>query len=97
MPPAIISVVSWIFNVYELLIIVGAVLSWASQSQRSEVNYYVGRLTEPVLRPCREVMNSILQFAGVDPRRLPLDFSPVIALLFLDLVRRAAIILLGLI
>ncbi len=94
MPAAIIQIVSWIFSLYGMLIIIGAVLSWTSQPQGSDLKRYIDMLTEPVLRPCRELMHSIMRFAGMDPRRVPIDLSPVIALFFLSIVRTAVMIVL---
>ncbi len=83
---ALLDVVNLVLNLYVYVIIFGAVLSWLiafnvvnmySDVVRSIWNVLTA-LTEPVLRPIREVVPS---FGG-------LDISPVVLILLIILIQR---------
>lgn len=83
---AILDVVNLVLNLYVYVIIFGAILSWLiafnvvnmySDVVRSIWNVLTA-LTEPVLRPIREVVPN---FGG-------LDISPVVLILLIILVQR---------
>jgi YggT family protein len=61
-----------------LVILARVVLSWIGQEQGHPVARLLVRLTEPLLAPLRALL----------PKRTGLDFSPVLALLALSLLRR---------
>ena len=66
-------------QIFIYLIIVRVVLSWfpsTSGGVVAQVSYFVGRFTEPVLEWVRRIM----------PRTGALDLSPLIVLLFLQIV-----------
>ncbi|MDA2968260.1 MAG: YggT family protein [Actinomycetota bacterium] len=66
-------------QIFIYMIIVRVVLSWfpsTSGGVVAQVSYFVGRFTEPVLEWVRRIM----------PRTGALDLSPLIVLLFLQIV-----------
>ena len=66
-------------QIFIYMIIVRVVLSWfpsTSGGVVAQISYYVGRFTEPVLDWVRRVM----------PRTGALDLSPLVVLLFLQIV-----------
>lgn len=68
-----------IVQIFIYMIIVRVVLSWfpsTSGGVVAQVSYFVGRFTEPVLEWVRRIM----------PRTGMLDLSPLIVLLFLQIV-----------
>lgn len=65
-------------RIYEILILARVVMSWV-QMESNKLSDFVYRVTEPVLRPIRELIPAV---AGV------IDFSPLIAFMLLTLVRR---------
>lgn len=77
----IIRAVDYFFNIYYLLIIAAVIFSWV-RPMRGTFLYDLARityqLTEPILSPIRRA----LPIAG------GLDFSPIIALLLVQLVQR---------
>ncbi len=76
---SLVRVLISVLDIYGLVIIVRALISWVSPDPYNPIVRILYRLTEPVLRPLR---------ALVPPRRLGgLDLSPILALLLLQLVR----------
>ena len=74
-----------IVQIFIYMIIVRVVLSWfpsTSGGVVAQVSYFVGRFTEPVLEWVRRIM----------PRTGMLDLSPLIVLLFLQIVVRRMIL-----
>ena len=80
--PLIIQLVLVIFYVYELLIFARCILSFIPFHNRLVEWVYMA--TEPVLSPCRKLMDKF----NVN---LPIDFSPMIALLLLQFLQRVFI------
>jgi YggT family protein len=74
-----------VFHVYNLILIARVVLSWfpnfGNNPTFAPVALLIYRLTEPVLRPIRNVLRP---YQG----NVPLDFSPLLALLLLSLVEQ---------
>ena len=80
--PIILNVVLKIFYLYELLIFARCILSFIPFHNRLVEWVYMA--TEPVLSPCRKLMDKF----NVN---LPIDFSPMIALLLLQFLQRVFI------
>ncbi|MDA3003520.1 MAG: YggT family protein [Actinomycetota bacterium] len=73
------SILCSLVQIFIYMIIVRVVLSWfpsTSGGVVAQVSYFVGRFTEPVLEWVRRIM----------PRTGALDLSPLIVLLFLQIV-----------
>ncbi|MCF7919172.1 MAG: YggT family protein [Candidatus Cloacimonetes bacterium] len=64
-------------SVYELLIVVRAILSWFSPSPYNQLYRLLIRLTEPFLSALRRYLP-----------RSQVDFSPIVAILLLSLLGR---------
>ncbi len=73
---ALISFVTIVVQLYSFLIIGRVLLSWINIDPYSPVAQFIIRLTEPVLAPIRNIM----------PQTGPLDFSPIVALLLVQLL-----------
>jgi YggT family protein len=67
-----------IIRLYELIIVIRVVLSWVHADRGNPLIQWLDRLTEPVLGPVRRLLP--LQTGGF-------DFSPLIVLFVLELVR----------
>ena len=65
---------------------------WAPGRQAGRIWFWLDCVTEPVLGACRDVLNSLFKFIGIDTRSFLIDFSPMLALALVDIVRRAALI-----
>ena len=75
----LISTVSTFFYLFELLILARCILSFLPVY--NQFTQWVYKLTEPFLAPCRKLVDRF-NF------NLPIDFSPVILILILNLVQQ---------
>jgi len=66
-----------ILNLYILIIIIRAVMSWFQPNPYNPVVRFVYMVTEPVLRPLRQIIPPV--FGGM-------DLSPIIAILIIYLI-----------
>lgn len=74
-----------LIDFYELLIVVECILSWFAMSQRGLVyDIYVAlsKLTEPFVGIFRRLI------PGMGAGGMGIDFSPMIAIIVLDLIKR---------
>jgi YggT family protein len=67
-----------LLDLYSLIVLVAVVISWIHLDRRHTLAMIVNRLTEPVLAPIR----------GVLPPVAGLDFSPMVLLIALRVLRR---------
>lgn len=74
----LISLINLLYWIFWILILVRVVLSFVQVSPYHPLVQMVYQLTEPILEPIRNIM----------PRTGMIDFSPLIALLLLGLLRR---------
>lgn len=72
----VISLIRAAFQVLTWLVIIRVLLSWVQHDPYHPVFRFIYEVTEPVLRPFRRLM----------PRGAMVDFSPIVALLALQLV-----------
>jgi YggT family protein len=75
----ILMVLFTLIKIYEVLIIIRVLFSWIQLDPDSQIVQWVYRLTEPVLYPIRK----ILPGSG-----LGIDFSPLVVLLLIELLKR---------
>lgn len=67
------------FELMEWLIIGRVLMSWLNISPNNRIAAFIYEVTEPILKPLRALI----------PRgSLPLDFSPILAIILLNLVQR---------
>jgi YggT family protein len=78
MPDSIPSLIDLLFTVLTLLLVGRALLSWFDPGMNSSVGKILFDVTEPILGPIRRVLPS----AG------GIDFSPIIAIIALQFIRR---------
>lgn len=69
-----------LIDIYVLLLIVRAVISWFSPSPYNHLFLLLVSLTEPALRPFRQLQRRFF------PRSM-IDFSPFFAILLLNFIR----------
>ena len=69
-----------LIDLYSAILLIDVFLSWMVQDPRHPARVFLGRLTDPVLDPIRKLMPT----PG-------LDFSPMIALLVLQSIRRGLV------
>lgn len=71
----LISIVSWILQIYYYLLIARILMSWVPEMERTAVGRLLYRLTEPYLGIFRRFIPP-LYFGGAG-----IDFSPIVAFL----------------
>ncbi len=78
----IIRIINWLFNIFEILLIIHVALSWI-RPVANKWTVLLDRIVEPVLGPIRRFLQSKLPASAQI-----LDWSPLVALLLLSLLRR---------
>ncbi|MGI6225336.1 MAG: YggT family protein [Peptococcales bacterium] len=81
----IIDLVDIIFDVMYWLIIIRVILSWVRHDPYNPIFRFIYEVTELILAPARRL---------IPMRGVAIDFSPIIALLFLQLLKSIVIDLL---
>ncbi|MCC6703445.1 MAG: YggT family protein [Thermomicrobiales bacterium] len=76
MSSEVISLVNLVVNVFTILIIGRALLSWFDPGMQTPVGRVLRDVTEPIIAPIRQVMPSLGMF----------DLSPIVALLLIRLI-----------
>lgn len=75
-----------LLDIFSLLIVVRALLSFFVMMAGSEVVYKIynvlGAITNPILEPIRRLLHKIPAL-----ERMPVDFSPMVALLLISVIR----------
>ncbi|SRR5712691_1842868 len=69
---ALAYVVNIVLNTYMWIIIVRALLSWVNPDPYNPIVQFIYRITEPVLRPIRNILPT---------HQIGLDLSPMVAIL----------------
>lgn len=64
------------------LILIRAILSFFPTLQTSNISYFIYQMTEPVLAPCRAILDKLGLGMGM------YDFSPILAIILLNLLIR---------
>jgi YggT family protein len=76
----LIGFVGWLLDIYSLVIIAAALITWVNPDPHNPIVTFLRRATEPVLEPVRRLLPP-WKTAG-------LDLSPVIVLLVIQFVQR---------
>ena len=75
----LIKLINFVLSIYTFLIIARAIISWVNPDPYNQVVRILDKLTEPVLYPIRKLL---WRFTG----NLPIDFSPIIAIVLVRIV-----------
>lgn len=70
-----------LIRLIESLILVRVLLSYFPTLRTSKIAYFIYQLTEPVLAPCRAIINRLGFGMGI------IDFSPILAYILLGLIQ----------
>lgn len=74
------NVVDSVFRIFEIAILIECIVSWIPQIRYNKFIEIIHMITEPVLEPFRRLQYRFLS-------NMPIDFSPIIALLAMDFIR----------
>ena len=78
----LVDFISLLLSLYTWVIIAGALISWVNPDPYNPIVQILRRVTEPVLRPIRNVLARYQ--AG-------LDFSPLVAILIIQFIQRVVL------
>ncbi|WP_374049878.1 MULTISPECIES: YggT family protein [unclassified Sedimentibacter] len=70
---------SLLLRIIDSLILVRVLLSFFPTLQSSKISYFIYQMTEPILAPCRAILDRLGLGMGM------IDFSPILAFLLLRL------------
>ncbi|WP_244835330.1 YggT family protein [Clostridium sp. BJN0001] len=70
-----------LFKLFELLILIECIASFAAPYSNNDILCTIKRITAPILEPIRKFEYRMFP-------SLPLDFSPIIAIFIFDLLRK---------
>ncbi|MFD3157424.1 YggT family protein [Haloimpatiens sp. FM7330] len=73
--------VNILFRVIEYAILIEVILSWIPQRRENQLTSILHTITEPFLRPGRIIQQKLIP-------NLMIDFSPIIALFIIAILRR---------
>ncbi|HBD63696.1 MAG TPA: YggT family protein [Clostridiales bacterium] len=72
---------SLLLRIIDSLILIRVLLSFFPTLQSSRISYFIYQMTEPILAPCRAILDRLGLGMGM------LDFSPILAFLLLRLIQ----------
>lgn len=87
------TIVNLIILAFEAVLFARVVLSWVPHDRDNPVVGFIYLITDPPVLLCREIIETVGRRLGADVRTLPLDFSPLLAFLIIDLVLRRIVLL----
>lgn len=71
--------INFVINIYTFLIVIRAIISWVNPDPYNPVVRMLDKFTEPILYPIRKVLWRVTG-------NLPIDFSPLIAIVLIQIV-----------
>jgi YggT family protein len=80
LPYNLVQFVGWILDLYSWVIIAAALITWVSPDPRNPIVQFLHRVTEPVLRPVRNLLPP-WKTGG-------LDLSPLIVIIAIQFIER---------
>lgn len=80
LPANLVQFIGWLLDLYSWVIIAAALISWVSPDPRNPVVQFLHKVTEPVLRPVRNLLPP-WKTGG-------LDLSPLIVIIAIQFIER---------
>ncbi len=80
LPYNLVMFIGWILDLYSWVIIAAALITWVSPDPRNPIVQFLHRVTEPVLRPVRNLLPP-WKTGG-------LDLSPLIVIIAIQFIER---------
>lgn len=72
---------SLLLRIIDSLILVRVLMSFFPTLQSSRISYFIYQMTEPILAPCRAILDRLGLGMGM------IDFSPILAFILLSLMQ----------
>ena len=79
-----LTIIRYVCDILTIIILLRVIVSWYTRSQTNALFRLLCWLTDPILAPIRRVV----------PRLGPFDFSPLVAIILLQLIRYLSLYLL---
>lgn len=79
-PQVIAMALYYLVRLINILILIRIILPWINPNPSNPIVQFIYGVTEPILAPARSIINSIFGYTGF------LDFSPLLALLIIQVV-----------
>lgn len=70
-----------LLEIIDVLILVRVLLSFFPTLQSSKISYFIYQMTEPILAPCRAILDRLGLGMGM------MDFSPILAFILLGIIQ----------
>lgn len=70
-----------LLRIINSLILVRVLLSFFPTLHSSKITYFIYQMTEPILAPCRAILDKLGLGMGM------IDFSPILAIIMLDILQ----------
>lgn len=70
-----------LLRIIDSLILVRVLLSFFPTLQSSKISYFIYQMTEPIMAPCRAILDKLGLGMGM------MDFSPILAFLLINLLQ----------
>ncbi len=86
---ALIYTVKILSEIFFYLMLARCILSWIPQLFYSKIGMVIQAITNPVLTPCKKLLGKI-EFL----RNLPIDLSPILAILAVGIIEKIIVALL---
>jgi YggT family protein len=80
LPHNLVQFIGWLLDLYSWVIIAAALISWVSPDPRNPIVQFLHKVTEPVLRPVRNLLPP-WKTGG-------LDLSPLIVIIAIQFIER---------
>lgn len=77
----LVTAVYYLVELLSILIVVRALVSWLPLSEDNKFNSFLVLMTEPIMDPIRRLLYKF-EFT----RELPVDFSPIVAIILLGII-----------
>lgn len=77
----LVTAIYYLVELLSILIVVRALISWLPLSEDNKFNSFLVMMTEPIMEPIRKLLYKF-EFT----RELPVDFSPVVAIILLGII-----------
>ena len=75
----LVGLIGWLLNLYTWIIIAAALITWVNPDPYNPIARFLRQVTEPVLRPIRRL---------IPTHQTGIDFSPLIAIILIQLIER---------
>lgn len=87
----LILAIDWFANILNIVVFIRCILSWFPIGYGNPIIQLLYTLTEPVLAPIRNIINK----SPLGGRGMMIDFSPIIALFFVEIVKNILIVIIS--